>query len=386
MSVEAWRDFCDRLRAAGELLEGEGFPSDPRGRAEGVRALERLTVYALQQELEAGDPDFPSFVRHQDPHNQWGGPNPDNVYLRARVDPAGSYRVWCDDARGMRQAIFSLHEGDMPLGEYGVFGETSLDQLDVGKGGRLEIVLSPAERPGNWIRMDPAARIFTIRVYTSDWRRDAVPRFQIVREGFEGAERPHLSPHGVAAALDRAATWIEKSQAFWNDYTRSAWERGEPNVVTPARGTRGGADHIVYGSCLWELAPDEALLLECEAPDADYWGFTLHTLHFLESGDFADRQTSLNDQQTHRDADGRVRVVLAHDDPAAPNWIDTEGRPRGMLVYRFVWARTRPVPEARVVPLASLREALPADHPRIEPEERRRRLAERRELAWSRYR
>ncbi|MGH0029985.1 MAG: DUF1214 domain-containing protein [Myxococcota bacterium] len=384
--MDAWRDFCDRLRAAGDRLAGEGFPDDPRGRAEGTRALSRLLVYALQQEMEAGDVDFPSFVRHQDPHNQWGGPNPDNVYLRANVDARGSYRVWCDDARGMRQAIFSLHEGDMQLGEFGVYGETSLDQMEVGEGGRLEIVLSPDERPGNWIPMDPAARIFTVRIYTSDWQRDAVPRFHIVREGFEGALPPPLSPERLETALDRAARWVERSQAFWNQYTSAAWERGTPNVVVPAKSTRGGADHIVYGSCLWELAPDEVLLLDCEAPDADYWGFTLHTLHFLESGDFADRQTSLNDAQTHRDADGRVRVVLAHDDPGVPNWIDTEGRPRGMLVYRFVWARTRPVPEARAVPLASLRESLPADHPVIEPGERRRRLALRREFAWSRYR
>jgi hypothetical protein len=274
----------------------------------------------------------------------------------------------------------------MQLGELGVYGETSLDALDVGPDGRLELRISPEPRPGNWIRMDPKARIFTIRVYQSDWRNDRAPRFHIVREGCEGAHRPPLSPGSVAGALERAITWVEKSQAFWQQYTRAAWERSEPNVVTPARATRGGAEHIAYGSCTWELADDEALLLECEAPDADYWGFTLHTLAWLESGDFADHQTSLNDRQIHRDGDGRVRVVVSHRDPGAPNWIDTEGRPRGLLVYRFVWARTRPVPRARRLALADLREALPADHPLVAPDERRRRLAERRELCWGRYR
>lgn len=385
LSGAAWRAFCDRLRDAGERLLGSDFPADPRDRAEGTRALTRLLVYALQQELEAGDTRFPSFVRHQDPHNQWGGPNPDNVYLRANVDPQGSYRVWCD-ASGMRQAIFSLHQGDMQLGEFGVYGERSLDQLEVGPDGRLELRISPGERPGNWIPMHPEARIFTIRIYQSDWRSDAAPRFQIVREGYEGSRRPPLDPGFVAEALDRAATWVERSQRFWNQYTASAWEKSEPNVVTPARATRGGADHIAYGSCPWELAPDEALLIECELPDADYWSFGLHTLAWLESGDFADHQTHLNDQQAWRDVDGRVRIVVSHADPGVPNWIDTEGRPRGMLVYRFVWARTRPVPTARVVALADLRGALPADHPRMEPEGRRRSLAERRELAWNRYR
>lgn len=385
LSGAAWRAFCDRLRDAGERLLGDDFPADPRDRAEGTRNLTRLLVYALQQELEAGDTRLPSFVRHQDPHNQWGGPNPDNVYLRAAVDPTGSYRVWCD-ATGMRQAIFSLHQGDMQLGEFGVYGERSLDQLEVGPDGRLELWVSPKERPGNWIPMHPDARIFTIRIYQSDWAADAAPRFQIVREGAEGEPPPPLTPAFVAEALDRTATWVERSQQFWNQYTRSAWEKSERNVVTPARATRGGADNIAYGSCTWELAPDEALLLECDIPDAGYWGFTIHTLGWLESGAFADRQTSLNDHQTWRDADGRLRIVLSHDDPGVPNWIDTEGRPRGMLVYRFVWARTKPVPSARVVPLSRLRASLPSDHPRITPDGRRLRLAERRERAWSRYR
>ena len=93
LSGEAWRLFCDRLRAVGDTILGETYPDAPRDRAEGFRALTRLLVYATQLELEAGDTRFPSFIRHQDPHNQWGGPNPDNVYLRANIDPQGSYRV-----------------------------------------------------------------------------------------------------------------------------------------------------------------------------------------------------------------------------------------------------------------------------------------------------
>jgi hypothetical protein len=205
LSGAAWRAFCDRLRDAGERLLGDDFPADPRDRAEGTRNLTRLLVYALQQEIEAGDPHFPSFVRHQDPHNQWGGPNPDNVYLRANIDPKASYRVWCD-AAGMRQAIFSLHQGDMQLGEFGVYGEHSLDQLERGPDGRLELWLSPEERPGNWIPMHPDARIFTIRIYQSDWASDAAPRFQIAREDALGEPRPALTPAFVAEALDRAAT------------------------------------------------------------------------------------------------------------------------------------------------------------------------------------
>lgn len=381
---EAWRRFCRRLEAAGDAIVADGFPSAPRDRAEGIRWLTRLAVHATRMEVEACDPRFPRFVRYETPDVQWGGPNPDNRYLRARVDPGLDYRVRAD-VRGVRQAIFSLHDGDMQEGRYGVFGETSLDALEIGDDGWLEIVISSSPQPGNWIDMHPDARLFTVRIFTSDWSLDATPPFHIERIGSEGVPPPHADPARLADALDRAAAWIEATSTYWNAYTSAGWQRATPNVPAPPSPAKGGADHILYGSCFWELADDEALLIECDVPDADYYGFTIHTLGWLESGDFADRQTSLSGHQMHVDADGRMRVVLSAGDPGVPNWIDTESRARGLLVYRFVWSRSAPVPSARVIPRDAVASAMPDGHPEIDAPERRRRLARRREAAWSRF-
>jgi len=323
-------------------------------------------------------------VRYETPDVQWGGPNPDNRYLRANLDPELEYRVWAD-VRGVRQAIFSLHEGDMQLEQYGVYGETSLDALEIGDDGRLEIMISKRPRPGNWIEMHPNARLFGVRVFASDWARDAEPAFHIERIGAEGEPPPPLEPERVIDGLDRAASWVEATSRYWNAYTTAGWQRATPNVPAPPSPAKGGADNILYGSCFWELAEHEVLLLECEVPDADYFGFTIHTLGWLESGDFAERQTSLSGHQMHVDTDGRMRVVLAHADPGVPNWIDSEARERGLLVYRWVWARSSPAPDARVLAPGALRGALPADHPVIDADERRRRLARRREAAWNRF-
>jgi ketosteroid isomerase-like protein len=384
-SGEAWAESCDRLRALGLSLLGPGYPKDPRERAEGFRALTRQLAFALQMEVEASDPGAPTFLRYQEPQLQWGGPNPDNVYLRAAIDPTATYRVW-GNVSGVRQALFSLHEGDMQLEQYGVYGERSLDELAKAPDGSLELVLAPGEQPGNWIPMHPQARFFLIRVYLSDWERDASPGFQIARVDREGVPAPPLEPAALARSLDRAVTWVERSLAYWNRYTMESCARAKPNEAAPARSAPGGADNILYGSCFWDLAEDEALLLACERPDADYWGFALHTLHWLESGDFASRQTSLSGDQAHVDADGRVRLVVAHRDPGVPNWLDTEGHRRGMLAYRFVRARSGAVPQARVVALGALRAELPAAHPGVAPEERRARLARRREAYWARNR
>ena len=77
------RRTVGRLRAVGASKTRRPSARTQRGSAD--NPLTRLLVYATQLEIEAGDPLFPSFVRHQDPHNQWGGPNPDNVYLQGSL-------------------------------------------------------------------------------------------------------------------------------------------------------------------------------------------------------------------------------------------------------------------------------------------------------------
>ena len=385
VSGDAWRDFCDRLKRAGDTILRDDFPAGLRERSEGFRYLARLISYATQMEIEYGDPAFPQLCRHMQPHNQWGGPNPDNRYMRAAIHPDHAYRVWGTLA-GVRQMILSLHQGDMQLGQFGVYSEQTLSDWTVGENGEFEIFVSKdkPEDASNWMPLHEEARIFSVRVYVSDWERDACPTLHIERIGAEGVARPPLEPAEFAAALERGANWVEKSAEFWNQYTSSAWERATANEAAPARPAPGGADHILYGSCCWELAEDEALLLTCPAPEAEYYNFCIHTLGTLESGDFANRQVSLSDQQLHVDADGCIRIALAATDPGVPNWIDNEGRARGLLVYRFVWANTNPKPDSQVVKVEQVRSLVPDGHPRIDAAERRRRLSARREHFWNR--
>jgi hypothetical protein len=157
------------------------------------------------------------------------------------------------------------------------------------------------------------------------------------------------------------------------------------NSVSPPSTPKGGAPSIAYGAGWWQLGPDEALLITTDVPDADYWGWTVHHRYRLDSGDFANRQTSLNMVQTQVDDDARIRLVVAHEDPGVPNWIETEGQPEGMLVYRSIGTRSRPSLECEVVPLDALGAHLPSDAPVIDAAARRDRLAQRRTSVLARY-
>jgi hypothetical protein len=381
---DAWASWCARLAMLGPVLAGDRFPQDDVGRAEGFRHLARQVVIALQGELEHGDPVHPSFHRYEEPWAQWGGPNPDNVYCRAPIEPAGTYRVRAD-VTGVRQLIVSLVDGDMHLDRYGVFGERTLDDLHVGDAGLLDLRIAPDEQPGNWIRTDPAARYLLIRQFQMDWEHDAIARFTIERLDERGAEPATPDPHAVAVALDRATRWVERSLEYWAEYVERSRSGLPHNGFVPPSTPPGGAPNIAYGAGWWELGPEEALLVTTDVPDADYWGWTLHSRFWLDSGDFADRPTSVNAAQAHVDDDGRVRIVVAGRDPGTANWIDVGHRPEGLLVYRYVGARTRPVPSGEVVPVAEVRRRVPATHPVVDAAARRAELSHRSAAVRRRY-
>jgi hypothetical protein len=64
----------------------------------------------------------------------------------------------------------------------------------------------------------------------------------------------------------------------------------------------------------------------------------------------------LNRSNTVLEPDGSFRMVLAHEDPGVPNWLDTEGRPSGQLFWRFFLPEGAvETPQARVVKLSELR-------------------------------
>ena len=225
-----------------------------------MRHLTRQLVLALQGELEHGDPAVPTFHRYEEPWAQWGGPNPDNVYTRAAIDPDATYRV-SGNVAGVRAAIFSLVEGDMHLGRYGVFGEQTLADLDVAPDGALELWISPDRHDGNWIASHPDARLLPrapvpVRLGTRP-RRDADDRARRHARRAARRRRPRPSspprstaPADVGRALGRVLVHVRRAGAR----TRSPATRSAP-PGTP----KGGAPNIAYGAGWWELAPGEAL-------------------------------------------------------------------------------------------------------------------------------
>ena len=84
----------------------------------------------------------------------------------------------------------------------------------------------------------------------------------------------------------------------------------------------------------FKLNDDEVLLVEAPVADCRYSSIQLAN-PWMESLEYASRQSSLNHSNTHVDADNRIRYVISRNDPKVANWLDTMGWQEGSFCLRW---------------------------------------------------
>ena len=350
----SWAEFCDALKSAGSTVLDAGSPDTALDRAEGWRYLTRLTRCALETFVEAADPQAPEFLRAAHETIKMGMDNPDNIYLTAPVNGSFTYRI-----HGTRGSVHYLGFGSQK-GNYGATGTLNTTgyleakDLAIAADGRFEITASATPQPGNWLRMEPDSRTIVVRQTRLDHRHE-VPA-QIAIERSDGPNQPrHLDPARLDHALRSATRFVagcSKVFAGWADDWRK--HTNELPRFDPAKALAAGGDpNIAYFHSYWELARDEALVIEATPPPCDYWNFQLAN-HWLESLDYRYFPVHVNKHTAKIRADGSVRVVVAHEDPGVANWLDTCGHEHGTMCWRWIRASEHPVPQTRVVKLAEL--------------------------------
>ena len=355
LSGATWSQFCDALKRAGEVVLRPGSPRNAFDRAEGFRYLSRLTRVALESYLEFADPLFPVLRRPAHETVKIGADNPDNHYQSAAIDGAHEYRLL--GTRGtMHYLGFDTYAGSYGTpGRRGQTGHLDARDLRVGPDGRFEIVLSCRPQPGNWLRMEPDTSSLIVRQTFADRERERIAELRIERIGARGAPAP-LAPAVLDRGLQAAAGYVAGTASLFADWAEGFARR--PNALPRFDGAVAAAAHgdpnIVYYHGYWELGPDEALLVEVTPPECEYWNFQLNN-HWMESLDYRYHRIALNHHGAVRRPDGSVRIVVAHEDPGEPNWLDTAGHRRGTMCLRWVGAKSHPDPTTRVVARAALR-------------------------------
>lgn len=420
----AFDRMIDNLQAARDAIDDPSLypaPATARNLAEGYRYVLGFLLGSIERSL--ADPLYPRFRRAIQPMNRSTIDNSDAVYLAAEIDGNVSYRIRgrARDSRHWRGAtpvqglrapqyvIFELSSGY--AGDSGSLRElapgsrintATLDchALQVEPDGSFEILLAPEKPPGydgNFLlsrRESRGAvhvgRHLSCRELFHDWANEEPLDLEILRIDCEKQPRPVLDPAAAIAIMDRVGELTRNQVHFWNAFYTLTLETygkvpGRPsaggdsdrqfmpvNDMNPPNAlglaTGGGQSTNIYSGGVYQLAQDEALLIECEVPVApSFMGFHLSNL-WGESLDFESYQSNLNGHMLEQDADDTYRWVVAHRDPGVPNWVDTTGLEHGFLTIRW----TYPVPPPRQDwPTLNVRKIMLADVGRTLPGETR---------------
>lgn len=380
----AWHRFCDELKAAGELAFRDTAASGLVDRAAGVRLLSRNIALALAFELENKDPLHPELLHYFDPLRKQGGDNTDALYVGAPINGADTYRVSGRRGGARYFGVTVVERGATPWGG-GVASMLFGDQIKVAPDGSFELFLSPHPQPGNWLKTTPETFRVTFRQFFADWENEEPMEARIDRLTGDGAP-PQLTPESVIDGLAGAAHWVGWSIRYWADMIEK-W-RVQPNRFLSYRqlddnridATPGGEPLIAY----WKLPRDEALIIRVRPPQAQYWAVEFGN-YWWETMDYRYRLSSTNCHHAVLEEDGELLVVVAHDDPGLPNWLDPSGHTEGYVTVRWMLADHYPVPQCRQVKSADLFRHLPPEVRRITPAARREQLAARRRGVAKRF-
>ena len=352
----AWREFCDLLAEAGDVVLAEASPDDPLDRAEGFRLLTRLLRGALENHLEYGRPTHPELICTCHETIKIVGENPDNHYLGTSLDGQYDYRVW--GTRGAAKWIsFNLFSGaGFGGGGPGTGATLHEEQMHVEPDGSFEVIISQREHPGNWLRSEAATRSLTIRQTFLDKRAQEHAALHIERLDADGSPPGPLTPHQLYRSLLTAGHYVKAVAAIGADWAvrQAQWPNRFTDEAELDETDKFKDPQIIWHQAYFELADDEALVVEFVPPECEYWMIALHN-HWMETLDYVHHQSTLNCHSSVLEPDGSARFVIAHRDPGVANWLDTAGHERGTVGVRWVGPDVTDVlPATMVVKLSSL--------------------------------
>ncbi|OBB92381.1 hypothetical protein [Mycobacterium sp. 852002-30065_SCH5024008] len=317
--------FSDPLTAA--IVEAEKLIADAPHIETDADLLEGLQylagcVSACMHLAFDYDRDHPFLQSGTGPFTKMGLDNPDTLYFGTRVHANHDYVV--TGRRGTTtdlsfQLLGGEYTDDNVPASQAAFDDR---ELEIDADGSFEWRVRPTS-PGQLV----------IREVYGDWSAQR-GTLAISRLDTAGTAPPPLTCETIekryATAgkqlVNRVKTWLQFPQWFYLDLP--------VNTMVAPRLTPGGLATQYSSVGHYDLRPDQALVITIPVSDAPYLGFQLGSLWYI-SLDYINHQTSLNNTQAQADPDGKVRIVVADQNPGVTNWVETLNHRRGFLQFRW---------------------------------------------------
>lgn len=353
VSGQAWADFCDTLKSAGDLIVAHS--ETDLDRIEGFRYLSRLTRAGLDSFIEGGSTAYP-YIGTLPNMVKIGCDNPDAHYQRVTVRGRHTYRI--SGSRGTVNYLgIGAYSGGYGQGDSQADRQGYLEDNDPDPDGRIEIIAAVEEpedlpRGARWLEMTPYTSIVIIRQFYMD--RDAEEAAKLRIECLDPPEPtpPPIGAEGLVDGLAMSGLFVHGVvERFWGWVEDLFMPRPNTLAELPKDDHAGGwgDPNQIFRHGYWTLEDGEALLIEVTPPDCYYWNFQLNNL-WEESLDYRFLQVTVNKHSATYEPDGSVRIIVAQSDPGVGNWVDSSGRNHGTMGLRWNQAAHDVEPVCSVIP------------------------------------
>ncbi len=350
-AADSWRRMVEALRMAGERMDAGTRILSADERADGFRALARALANQIGRlEVDDAHPEL-------DPFNLWRHKfymdNPDFLYWVGEISDEGSYHIK-GRAPGAAFLSINVYSGAGLVAR--TVARVTSDDLDLKEDGSFSVSFgkSPAGEGSLHMPLPQGANMIWVRqFYEEPPTGEAYTR--IVRLD-KAPTPPFIEASRFARRLDRMGMVLDEASKRIAGGARLATEGS--NQIRVWVEAQGGAVYtepgIYYHSGGWDLRSGQALLIEGRMAPARFMNIMLYS-RFHNSLDYNNRQISLTGKSIKTDSDGRFRLVLAGEDPGCANWLDTEARPQGMFLIRWLQPEVTPdLPTVRMVPISEI--------------------------------
>ncbi len=313
------------------------------------------------------DRDHPFLQSGTGPFTKMGLDNPDTLYFGTRVQADRDYVV--TGRRGTTTDLsFQLLGGEY-TDDYVPASQAAFDDRE------LEIA---ADGSFEWHVRPTSTGQLVIREVYGDWSAQR-GTLTISRLDTAGTAPPPLTRQTIEKRYATAAKQLVNRVKTWLQFPQWFYLNIPVNTMVAPRLTPGGLATQYSSAGHFDLRPDQALVITIPVSDAPYLGFQLGSMWYI-SLDYINHQTSLNNTQAQADPDGKVRIVVADQNPGVTNWVETLGHRRGFLQFR--WQRVSRAlteddgPTVELVDFDAVSAALPYyDHNKISDDQWRARIA-----------
>ncbi|WP_166908866.1 DUF1214 domain-containing protein [Mycobacterium sp. DL440] len=328
----------------------------------------------------------PKLLLQVNPPHSWNGQdaggtriwydNPDTVYRFTGINGASTYHIEGKVA-GYDPADPSTHPTSANTNFSvltGINGVTAAnlngEDLSIRDDGTFTIVVSPdgapanAEKGMNYIQAPANSTILATRNTLGDWNTETpmtltiektagppsslfsqIGGFAIPVIGETVVKNPLLmSLVSIVPAFDKAPLLLSSAETAIlmlvtgingeNTYMSVATATGQPNVLSQPQHNAQFLSTQLQSAGYFQLKDDEAMVITVDPGDAEYFVVPV-TNDWTITGDTRNQQTSLNNSQAIKNADGTYTIVVSKSDPGVANWVSTGGLNQGTISMRF---------------------------------------------------